>query len=166
MIIRWKNAAVSRGHSYAGQLAACQFVHPLLSVSVILGRKMTADVRGVVLADFLVEEDAHARRLTDFQWLGGNGNAYVARFLERYFERRATLPTISLSVENGVERILEIFNFVICKNNRYKYFLSNYYFFLLEKFLQIRYFYYTIRRRRSKNFKSLFDPLKWYLNLD
>lgn len=69
MIIRWKNAAVSRGHSYAGQLAACQFVHPLLSVSVILGRKMTADVRGVVLllADFLVEEDAHARRLTDFQ---------------------------------------------------------------------------------------------------
>lgn len=127
MIIRWKNAAVSRGHSYAGQLAACQFVHPLLSVSVILGRKMTADVRGVVLADFLVEEDAHARRLTDFQWLGGNGNAYVARFLERYFERRATLPTISLSVENGVERILEISK--ICKNNRYKYFLTIIFFF-------------------------------------
>lgn len=73
----------------------------------------------------------------------------MARFLERYFERRAPLPTISLSVENGVERILEIFNFVICKNNRYKYFLSNYYFFLLEKFLQIRYFYHNKKKKEK-----------------
>lgn len=70
----------------------------------------------------------------------------MARFLERYFERRATLPTISLSVENGVERILEISK--ICKNNRYKYFLTII-FFLLEKFLQIRYFYHNKKKKKK-----------------
>lgn len=37
MIIRWKNAAVSRGHSYAGQLAACQFVPRWSPVTVGIG---------------------------------------------------------------------------------------------------------------------------------